>query len=57
MRLFRVSLLIPYVLGLLAYLIPTTAYAGCCTSGDGYSNCCGPCCTASQTSCWAGACS
>ena len=57
MRIVRLAALLPYVIGLLAYLIPSSVYAGCCTSGDGYSNCCGPCCTAGATSCWAGACS
>ena len=57
MRWFRVSFVAAYLVGILAYLLPATAYAGCCTSGDGYSNCCGPCCVGGPNSCWAGPCS
>lgn len=61
MRRLMINAVAMFVIGLGAlYLteVPAALSAplACCTSGDGNSTCCGPCCSAGPTSCKAGPC-
>ena len=53
----RFSLVLMYLLGLGTYLAPVELHGACCTTDDQKSKCCGDCCTAGATQCWAGGCS
>jgi len=55
-KLLRVPLMLLYLLGVGAYVLPPEMYAACCESSDGKHKCCGDCCSAGATSCWAGGC-
>ncbi len=46
-----------YILALGSFIIPPKIDAACCQADNGAGPCCGPCCTAGPTSCWAGQCS